>query len=205
MSLTNTVNNKFSLQRYKEAKKQREVLILCLFAPLPLCSKKFHHQFDHYKRQIFSLDQCLSASHFLSHHPVDQYKTCADQLFLRLVLISRLCPEHTHQVTAFTLSPGLLVKYITLRTVPCPGNRLCTGRLIGHCPSSQVYAKRLRLACPSSGGYTARSTAHCPGSGPYAAPLMRPCPVYTIRNRQKKSVFISVHQWLKGKSKSDSR
>jgi hypothetical protein len=31
-----------------EAKKQRELSFLCLFAPLLLCSKKFHQQFDHY-------------------------------------------------------------------------------------------------------------------------------------------------------------
>ena len=36
-------------QRSKEAKKQRELSFLCLFAPLLLCSKKFHHQFDHYR------------------------------------------------------------------------------------------------------------------------------------------------------------
>ena len=36
------------VQRSKEAKKQGEVSIFCLFAPLPLCRKKFHHQFDRY-------------------------------------------------------------------------------------------------------------------------------------------------------------
>jgi len=45
------------VQRSKEAKKQGEVSFLCLFAPLHLCSKKFHHQFDHY---IFAVKSLVS-------------------------------------------------------------------------------------------------------------------------------------------------
>jgi hypothetical protein len=47
------VKGQFSLQRCKEAEKQREVSVPCFFAPLPLCSKKFRHRFDHYKNADF--------------------------------------------------------------------------------------------------------------------------------------------------------